>query len=148
MFRLPLGIALAFLGMLSRLLSGSTIADGNVMGEEGEWEVGNMIESSACLTATAITTNRSEVQNKMIFMGHQILSCHVPVVRSFFINFKIISSSWNCWYDHLPKYFNITLKLPNMTFYKSKKMSCNELLSTLSASKSHLVLYHKSPCFD
>jgi hypothetical protein len=93
MFRLPLGIALAFLGMLSRLLSGSTIADGNVMGEEGEWEVGNMIESSACLTATAITTNRSEVQNKMIFMGHQILSCHVPVVRSFFINFKIISSS-------------------------------------------------------
>ncbi len=27
----------------------------------------------------------SEVQSKMIFMGHQILSCHVPVVRSFFI---------------------------------------------------------------
>jgi hypothetical protein len=27
----------------------------------------------------------SEVQNKMIIMGHQILSCHVPVVRSFFI---------------------------------------------------------------
>jgi hypothetical protein len=26
----------------------------------------------------------SEVQSKMIFMGHQILSCHVPVVRSFF----------------------------------------------------------------
>jgi hypothetical protein len=35
----------------------------------------------------------SEVQNKMIFMGHQISSCHVPVVRSFFIYFKIISSS-------------------------------------------------------
>ncbi len=27
----------------------------------------------------------SEVQSKMIFMGHQISSCHVPVVRSFFI---------------------------------------------------------------
>jgi hypothetical protein len=27
----------------------------------------------------------SEVQNKMIIMGHQILSCHVLVVRSFFI---------------------------------------------------------------
>jgi hypothetical protein len=27
----------------------------------------------------------SEVQSKMIIMGHQILSCHVPVVRSFFI---------------------------------------------------------------
>jgi hypothetical protein len=26
----------------------------------------------------------SEVQNKMIIMGHQISSCHVPVVRSFF----------------------------------------------------------------
>jgi hypothetical protein len=29
--------------------------------------------------------NTSEVQNEMIIMGHQILSCHVPVVRSFFI---------------------------------------------------------------
>jgi hypothetical protein len=27
----------------------------------------------------------SEVQSKMIFMGYQILSCHIPVVRSFFI---------------------------------------------------------------
>jgi hypothetical protein len=27
----------------------------------------------------------SEVQSKMIFMGHQISSCRVPVVRSFFI---------------------------------------------------------------
>ncbi len=27
----------------------------------------------------------SEVQSKMIIMGHQISSCHVPVVRSFFI---------------------------------------------------------------
>jgi hypothetical protein len=35
----------------------------------------------------------SEVQNKMIFTGHQILSCHVLVVRSFFIYFKILSSS-------------------------------------------------------
>jgi hypothetical protein len=31
------------------------------------------------------TWNASEVQNKMIFMGHQISSCLVPVVRSFFI---------------------------------------------------------------
>ncbi len=69
-------------------------------------------------------------------------------LATFFIYFKIISSSQNCWYDHLPKYFNITLKLPNMTFDKSKKTSCNELLSTFSASKCHLVLYHKSPCFD
>ncbi len=32
----------------------------------------------------------SEVQNKMIFIGHQNSSRHVPVVRSFFIYFKII----------------------------------------------------------
>jgi hypothetical protein len=35
----------------------------------------------------------SEVQSKMIFMGHQILSCHVPVVRSFFILWKMLFSS-------------------------------------------------------
>jgi hypothetical protein len=34
----------------------------------------------------------SEVQNK-IFMGHQILSCHVPVVRSFFISWNMLLSS-------------------------------------------------------
>jgi hypothetical protein len=41
----------------------------------------------------SVITQASEVQNKMIFIGHQISSCHVPVVRSFFIYFKIISSS-------------------------------------------------------
>jgi hypothetical protein len=35
----------------------------------------------------------SEVQSKMICMGHQILSCHVPVVRSFFILWKTLLSS-------------------------------------------------------
>jgi hypothetical protein len=33
---------------------------------------------------TTIATT-SEVQSKMIIMGHQISSCHVLVVRSFFI---------------------------------------------------------------
>ncbi len=37
------------------------------------------------MRAAATATNTSEVQNEMIIMGHQILSCHVPVVRSFFI---------------------------------------------------------------
>ncbi len=31
------------------------------------------------------TKAASEVQNKMILMGHQMLYCHAPVVRSFFI---------------------------------------------------------------
>jgi hypothetical protein len=35
----------------------------------------------------------SEVQSKMIFMGHQILSYHVPVVRSIFIFWKTLLSS-------------------------------------------------------
>jgi hypothetical protein len=34
----------------------------------------------------------SEVQNKMIFMGHQISPCHVLVVRSFFILWKMLLS--------------------------------------------------------
>jgi hypothetical protein len=32
----------------------------------------------------------SEVENKMILMGHQISSCHAPVVRSFKGNSKVI----------------------------------------------------------
>ncbi len=54
----------------------------------------------------------SEVQNKMIIMGHQILSCHVPVVRSFFILEKMLLSSLNLPYDHLPKYTNIIFHYP------------------------------------
>jgi hypothetical protein len=50
----------------------------------------------------------SEVQSKKIFMGHQILSCHVPVVQSFFIFRKTLLLSQNLPYDHLPKYTIIT----------------------------------------
>jgi hypothetical protein len=35
----------------------------------------------------------SEGQSNMIFMGHQISSCHVLVVRSFFIFWKTLLSS-------------------------------------------------------
>ncbi len=35
----------------------------------------------------------SEVQSKTIFMGHQISSCHVLVVMSFFILWKMLLSS-------------------------------------------------------
>ncbi len=50
---------------------------------------------------TSGTFISSEVQNKMIFMGHQISSCHIPVVRSFFILWKMLLSSLNLPYDHL-----------------------------------------------
>ncbi len=41
----------------------------------------------------SLETYASEVQNEMIIIGHQILSCHVLVVRSFFILKKILLSS-------------------------------------------------------
>jgi hypothetical protein len=54
----------------------------------------------------------SEVQNKMIFMGHQMSSCHVPVVRSFFILWKMLLLSQNLPYDHLQICANITFQYP------------------------------------
>jgi hypothetical protein len=39
----------------------------------------------AVTTAAVATAAASEVQNKVIIMEHQISSCHVLVVRSFFI---------------------------------------------------------------
>ncbi len=54
----------------------------------------------------------SEVQNKMIFMWHQILSCHVLVGRSFFILWKMLLSSQNLPYDHLLICSNITFQYP------------------------------------
>jgi hypothetical protein len=64
-------------------------------------------ETAAAMTATtaaAAAAKTSEVQSKMLIMGHQISSCHVPVVRSFFILQKMLLSSLNLPYDHLPKY--------------------------------------------
>jgi hypothetical protein len=54
----------------------------------------------------------SEVQNKMTFMRHQILSCHVSVVRSFFILWKMLLSSQNLPYDHLLTCDNIIFQYP------------------------------------
>jgi hypothetical protein len=38
----------------------------------------------AVAAAVAAAVVALEVQSKTIFMGHQISSCHAPVVRSFF----------------------------------------------------------------
>ncbi len=62
----------------------------------------------------ATNKTASEVQSKMIFMGHQISFFHVPVVGSFFIFWKTLLSSQNLPYDHLPIYTIIT-------FHYSKK---------------------------
>jgi hypothetical protein len=47
----------------------------------------NYLDIKQLLDRKAIENKRgtSEVQSKMIIMGHQISSCHVPVVKSFFI---------------------------------------------------------------
>ncbi len=43
----------------------------------------------------------SEVAAKMILMGHPVSSCHVPEVRSCFILFHTLISSWKFCYVHL-----------------------------------------------
>jgi hypothetical protein len=73
-------------------------------------EIDQMLRN--CLFHEDIDVRTSEVQSKMIFMGHQISSCHVPVVRSFFIFWKMLLSSQNLPYDHLPKYTNIIFCYP------------------------------------
>ncbi len=49
------------------------------------------IAAEASVDADASTTS-SEVENKVILMGHPILCYHAPVVRSFFIHCKMIIS--------------------------------------------------------
>jgi hypothetical protein len=41
----------------------------------------------------ALVVRTSEVEPKLIFMGHEISSCHAPVVSSFFILFETLVSS-------------------------------------------------------
>jgi hypothetical protein len=62
--------------------------------ERGGLHCGGDCDDVGCPSLDDGTTNQgpatachapSEVQNMMIIMGHQILSCHVLVVRSFFI---------------------------------------------------------------
>ncbi len=82
----------------------------------------------------------SEVQNKMIFMGHQISSCHVPVVRSFFILCKMLLSSRNLPCDHLLICTNIAFQYPKKIL--SHNSSCFVPISTSPVPKSHIVMSH------
>ncbi len=86
----------------------------------------------------------SEVQNEMIITGHQISSCHVPVVRSFFILWKMLLSSLNLPYDHLPKYTNIIFHYPESVLVLSHNSSRDVPISTSPVPKSHIVMSHKS----
>jgi hypothetical protein len=64
-----------FRGIESKVVSNSLI----------EYPAHFQVNRAVDLFVRQMLQGSSEVQNKMIIMGHQILSCHVPVVRSFFI---------------------------------------------------------------
>ncbi len=82
----------------------------------------------------------SEVQNKMILMGHQILSCHSPVVRSFVIFQKIILSSCNCWYDPLQMYTKFSLQLTKTQYFVQKfDLSCPNIKFSCPKTFPHFI---------
>jgi hypothetical protein len=51
-------------------------------------QIGKMLDGITCTTVPS-----SEVESKVILMGHPISCCHGQVVRSFFIHCKMIISS-------------------------------------------------------
>jgi hypothetical protein len=58
------------------------------------WEPANCLKVVPnALVKVFLSEVPSEVQSKMIFMGHQISSCLFPVVRSFFILWKMLLKS-------------------------------------------------------
>jgi hypothetical protein len=54
----------------------------------------NDLNQKGRITTNLTETSRtaSEVESKVILMGHPILCCHAPVIRSFFIHCKMIIS--------------------------------------------------------
>jgi hypothetical protein len=66
------------------------------------------------------TKAASEVQNKMILIGHQMLYCHAPVVKSFFIFWKILISPEICCYVHFCMYVTIIFQVPKKTSFCPK----------------------------
>jgi hypothetical protein len=90
----------------------------------------------------------SEVQNKMIIMGHQILSCHVLVVRSFL-------SCNRCCYQleifHMITSLNILILssiIPKSDLVLSHNSSCDVPISTFPVPKSHILVSHNSSCYN
>ncbi len=90
----------------------------------------------------------SEVHSKMIFMGHQISSCHVLVARSFLI------FSRPCY--HLEILHMITFhcilispsSIPKSNLVLSHNSSCDDPISTSPVPKSHIGMSHNSSCYD
>ncbi len=65
---------------------------------------------------------QSEVESKVIMMGHPISCCHAPVVRSFFIHCKMIMSPEVFCYNHLTILVTIVFTQVKMGHLLPKKI--------------------------
>jgi hypothetical protein len=81
-------------------------------------------------------------------MGHQILPCHVPVIRSFL-------SCKRCCYHleifHMITFLNILISssiIPISGHVLSHNSSRVVPISTSPVPKSHIVMSHNSSCYD
>ena len=64
-----------------------TILHGDRLTSNGPYHVVHCGSNQVCNDGDSRPQRTSEVQPKLMLMGHPVLSCHVPVVRSFFIMF-------------------------------------------------------------
>ena len=75
----------------------------------------------------------SEVEPKMIFMGHEISSFHAPVVSSLFILFKTSVSSLSICYVHLVKFELITFYSPKISpAFSNRRLALSQFRIVLS----------------
>lgn len=64
-----------------------TILHGDRLTSNGPYHVVHCGGNQVCNDGDSRLQRTSEVQPKLMLMGHPVLSCHVQVVRSFFIMF-------------------------------------------------------------
>ncbi len=108
---------------------------------------GEPLSLSPTTSPTLDQLSTSEVQSKMIFMGHQILSCHVPVVRSFFILWKMLLSE----IFHMITFLKVLIShfsIPKSDLVFSHNSSHDVPISTSLVPKSHILMSHNSSRYN
>ncbi len=109
-------------------------------------EMGVAVGTFSTMLLVVLTT--SEVQSKMIIMGHQISSCHVLVLRSFFILKK---GCYHLKIFHMITFLNILISssiIPKSDLVMSHNSSPDVPISTSLVPKSHIVMSHNSSCYE